>query len=657
MNKRELLKLPCTAPKWMIEKAETYIKDTFLLRRKFGCISTYEVYKTKELLGGDAVPTFIIFRTKNDWINYSPKEERWTKTKFENATIEARENGRVCWNVYYTVAQYKILKNLRKWQNKIGEKRLKARRRKEREKIEGIMRKVPELPPDFDDFIENDLMKQANYIIYNRKENKAYCTKCKVNYTLEELEIKNNTKTTHMGDYQCCPYCNNWLKQLSNGISRRGKDFIYGTEVMQLYENGVVVREFTVYRDFKRNDTGEKGVDMKTGYYEIHRYIVTPKGAWQYEYAYTEDNGRRVWTDRTGKNFKIIGREDGKYYTKNVKEIIENSGLHYEGLGELLQAQMDKQTYAAGLERPLYRLSKKPYIEQLVKGGLSEIASLELKDAYNIRYTVNTKETKLTKMLGINKAELKILREQKHQSIALEVIQEYHEANRVATRELIEAVAAACVKGEIHIRDVRKLIKKDVRERKVLAYVKEQRICITDFIDHLDLMEKLEIPWKKTNIYPKDFEKIHQDEIEEELLRDENKISNKTNTEFQKTYARWKKIIKEQKVVTTDGRYQCILPKSAVDIKIEGRCQHHCVGGYTDRATRGETLIFYIREHKEQRLYTAEYKNGRLIQVRARYNANPTPEARNLAEQFAKGLAAAEEKEAKKNKKQAEIAV
>ncbi len=170
-------------------------------------------------------------------------------------------------------------------------------------------------------------------------------------------------------------------------------------------------------------------------------------------------------------------------------------------------------------------------------------------------------------------------------------------------------------------------------------------------------MEKLGIPRKKNNIYPKDFEKFHQDEIEEELLREGNKISNKTNAEFQKTYARWKKIIKKQKVTTTDGRYQCILPESAVDIKIEGRCQHHCVGGYVDAAARGATLIFYIREQKEQRLYTAEYKNGELIQVRARYNANPTLEARKLAEQFARELAAAEEKEAKKNKKQMAKAV
>ncbi len=469
MNKRELLKLPCTAPKWMIEKAETYTKDTFLLRRKFGSVSTYEIYLKRELLAGDTVPTFIIFRTKNDWINYSPKEGRWTKAKFENATIEVRESGRVYWSVFYTVGQYKILRNLRRWQNKIGEKRLKERRRKEREKIDGIMRKVPELPPDFDNFIENDLMKQANYIIYNRKENKAYCTKCKVNYTLEELEIKNNTKTTHMGDYQCCPYCNNWLKQLSNGMSRTRKGFTYGTEVMQNYENGVVVREFTVYRDFVRNDT-----DMKTEYYEIHRYIFTPKGARQYEYVYTDEAERRVWVDRTDKNFKIIGREDGKYYPQSVKEIIEKSGLYYEGLGELLQAQVDKRTYATGLERPLDRLSRKPYIEQLVKSGLHEIASLELENAHNTRYTVNVKETKLTKMLGINKAELKILREQKNQGTTLEVMQEYHDNNRVPTQELIETVVTACTKREINIRDIGMLIEKGVGEQKVLAYVKEQ---------------------------------------------------------------------------------------------------------------------------------------------------------------------------------------
>ncbi|MBQ2801707.1 MAG: PcfJ domain-containing protein [Lachnospiraceae bacterium] len=656
MDKRELIKLPCTAPDWMIEKAQEYTKDTFLLRRKFGRISTYEIYQKRELLAGDTAPTFIIFRTKNDWINYTPKKECWTKAKFENAVIEVSENGRVHWSVYYAVDQYKILKNLKRWQNKIGEKRLKERRRKEREKIDEIMRKVPELPEDFDNFIENDLMKQANYIIYNRKDNKAYCTRCESDYTLDELEVKNNTKTTHMGDYQHCPYCRNWMKQISYGMSRVGKGFIYGTEIMQPYEKGVIVREFVVHRDFEKDNTGQKSSRMKTEYYEIHRYIVTPEAARQYEYEYTDGNGKRVWADRTNANFKIIGRDTGKFYTQDVKEIIEKSGLHYEGLGELLQNQIDKNTYATGMERPLCRLLEKPYIEQLVKSGLNQLASTELEKDYH-RYALNAKETKLTKLLGINKEELRILREQKNQEITLEIMQEYHSNNKVATQEMIEAVVTAWSKREIHIEDIEKLIKKEVREQKVLAYVKEQGIRITDFIDHLDLMEKLEIPKKKTNIYPKDFVKFHQDEIEEELLRDGSKISNETNTEFQKTYARWKKIIKKQKVTTTDGRYQCILPESAVDIKIEGRCQHHCVGGYTDRAARGETLIFYIRERKEQRLYTAEYKKGELIQVRARYNADPTPEAKKLAQQFAKELAVAEEKEAKKDKKQMAEAV
>lgn len=649
MNKRRLKELPCTAPVWMLKKAKTTEKVTFLLRRKFQDIQTYELYLTGKLQKGDDIPEFIVFRDKHNWINYSPKEERWTYAVFENARVQMEVNQRIFYGTYNT-DQYTILKNLRSWQSKILRKRYVKKKQNERERTEILMNQVPELPEDFEDFIENNLMKNANYIVYNRKKNEAYCTRCKKEYTLDELEIINSHEAKHMADYLRCPKCGIWVKQISHGMSRNKKGFVYGTEVAQLYGSGIIVREFTAYRNFGCEQS-EKPRDMNTGFYEIHRFVITPQWAKKFEKIAGE------WRDRTNKSFLTLGMESGKYYTEDIREIVEVSGLNYEGLGELVQEELDKQRYSRGIEHILYRVHERKHIEQMLKAGLKQLAQLELESNYN-GYTVDVKATKLTKILGINKGELRILREQENQVLALKIMQMYHRNKRTVSRELIERVCSSERKrGEISIWDIEKLLDKNVTEEKALRYIELQNTSLSDFIDHLEMLEKLGIPRKKCNIYPSNFKEVHQEEIEEDILKNEEGISDETNEQFNKTYKNWKRLIRKYKITVHSGEYSCLLPASPLDIKIEGRCQHHCVGRYVDKATEGKSLIFYIRIAKEQRLYTAEYREGKLMQVRARYNGEPEKAARELAEQFAKELAAAERMEAEKNKKQmAEIA-
>lgn len=646
MNKKELQKLPCTAPDWMLKKAAKYQKKTFLLRRKFGDITTYEIYYTRELKAGNTIPDFIVFKEKHDWINYSPKDGRWTKAKFENTTIvEEDEYGRVHYSAWY-IPQYRILRNLRQWQNKIGEKRYRERIRKKNERIQNIMSLVPELPEDFMDFVENDLMKDANYIIYNRKENQAYCTRCQGRYTVDKLEGRNGTKAQHMKEFQFCPACNTWLKQLSSGVSRNGKGFKRGCEIMQPYSSGAIVREFTVYRDFEHDFVGTAGEKMITKVRELHRFIAIPGSLRKYETINGAD-----WSDRTNNNFLTYGCADGKNYNKEFGWL-DNTELGWEGFGEIMQMIVEKQIYKEGMERPLRKLVEKPYVEQMDKGDLRELAIKELQDGY-CDYRIKEDETALVKILCINKEQLRVLRRQKNKGEALNVIQTLNGLGVSVNEEALELLA----KMAPGTTQLEKLIGYKLNIKKVIRYIEEQKTDLSDFLDHIDLMKKLGTPLKKSNMYPKEFWKVHQEEIEEDILRN-GTVSEKTNKEFLKTYTKWKKIIKKHKVITQSENYQIFFPESAADIKAEGRLQQHCVGNYIDGAAKGRNLIFYVRVEEGKRLYTAEYTKRKLIQIRAKSNAKATPEAEKLAKQFAKELAEAEakEEEVKKNKKK-QIAV
>lgn len=628
MNKKELLTLRCTAPEWMQRKAAEYQGDTFLLRRKFGEIRTYEFYFAKDVKNGDHIPELIIFRKKNDWINYHPKEERWTIGKFENISMPMVKDNRGYHATYWVVDQYKILRNLRKWQDKIGERRLRLRKRKEREKVEKIMSKVPDLPEDFMNFIENDLMLNANYIIYSRKENKAYCTKCNEEYSVDLLEMRNVEKTGHLKNHQCCPACGVWVKQISAGMSKNKKGFRQGCEIMQPYGSGAIVREFEVLRDFENQN-------MVTRVHEIHRYIALPGSLRKYE------KEGKIWKDKTITNFRYYGPSEGKNYSEEIAWI-EQTEIGWTGLGKMAEKIVKSQIYREGMERVLKKIMEKPYVEQLAKGGLKEIAVRELKEGYS-PYSLEEEATALTKLLKINKEQLRLLRKQKKQSEALELIQNANSAGIIINEEILENM----LKQKISSYRMKKLADTKLKTEKVLRYIAVQNVDLGDFLDHMDMMKKLNIPHKKSNIYPKEFDKFHQEEIEEDILK-HNKISKETNEKFRETYKNWERLIKEHKITVKSENYQIVFPNNAADIKAEGRIQHHCVGGYMERAAKGQCLIFYVRSLPEQRLYTAEYTGRKLIQIRAKYNKDPEKEARALAEQFTKELAEAEAKEESK---------
>ena len=76
------------------------------------------------------------------------------------------------------------------------------------------------------------------------------------------------------------------------------------------------------------------------------------------------------------------------------------------------------------------------------------------------------------------------------------------------------------------------------------------------------------------------------------------------------------------------GKYMIIAPKTPKDMIDEGQMQSNCVASYIDRVANGYTMIFFMRLRKdpERSLVTIEVRDGRLVQVKARFNKAPTAE-------------------------------
>ena len=76
------------------------------------------------------------------------------------------------------------------------------------------------------------------------------------------------------------------------------------------------------------------------------------------------------------------------------------------------------------------------------------------------------------------------------------------------------------------------------------------------------------------------------------------------------------------------GKYLFIAPKTPRDLIEEGQGMSNCVASYIERVAAGETMIFFMRLKKDpdRSLVTIEVRDGRLQQVKGRFNKRPTDE-------------------------------
>ena len=206
MKLKELSKLPkITAPKSFVEKAG---KDTPRMIKKYGSTEyRYEtreyakcriygdiikvaLFYTKNLRLGATMPAYEIFidYKNEDFITYDYSANRWS-----NATIEKLDTSFYWWSEakekkYMSAKERALLKinlkieeddscvdyyGIRKFQQRVRERQLLARHKKDTDKWDKAMNKVADLPKDWDRFVAKTVIKdQYIFYEYSRKDEK-----------------------------------------------------------------------------------------------------------------------------------------------------------------------------------------------------------------------------------------------------------------------------------------------------------------------------------------------------------------------------------------------------------------------------------------------------------------------------------------------------
>lgn len=179
-----------------------------------------------------------------------------------------------------------------------------------------------------------------------------------------------------------------------------------------------------------------------------------------------------------------------------------------------------------------------------------------------------------------------------------------------------------------------KHIPKGVGINKFQNWVIKNHIDFNEYLDYLTMLREMGIePEGDAMLVPKDFSAMHNHTvglynqfIEEKRKLEDQKKRKQLEAEFK---------LREGMDKTIHG-YAFHVPRKVAELIYEGKKLHHCVSSYTDKHFKGSTLIVFIRLSNQPKkpLYTLEVKQGRIVQLRGKYNQDVPDEVWHIAKEW-----------------------
>ena len=267
-------------------------------------------------------------------------------------------------------------------------------------------------------------------------------------------------------------------------------------------------------------------------------------------------------------------------------------------------------------------VDRKNLYEKLCKAGLTELAKDDFdmwgKNYYARKMCINpiSNKTSLKGMLGINKNQLKLLRE--NQTIkAYQLIKIIPNINQ----ELIDL----CLRSKVNDDVINQIINYRLSLEKTLKYFIKTGCNHNEWIHYVSMLIKLRYKLDKSNLYPKDFRKS-DNRVSNEYMRNLDIIKQNEDIFHNNLIKNISIGLHNNKelckfFIGSDG-LQVLIPETVDELRREGKALHNCLGTYVDRYAEGKTLIFFVRRIEDPTApYIAmEYCHGRVVQCRYNYN-------------------------------------
>lgn len=470
------------------------------------------------------------------------------------------------------------------------------------------------LPEGLVEFVRNEIIPADNTLVYQKGNVRGRCFVCgeKVTANLHQKFLQ------HCRTY--CPSCGADVVCVLNSSNAYRVESLGNVMIMQKGTDGQTVffRQFRIERDMT-----VQWNDIKKYLRETVRYAIRGQkvAKWQHEgksnfFSHTERYELSQW--ERWQDTKIY---DGGYFfcPAGAVEAVSGTLMQYADLQGYLQSEIRYKNPMIFLQ---YH-AKYPVFEFLWKAGYRKLMQEKINGTFQTHKNVIRWQRKVLK--DCFKFPMHFLKAKSPQDWTLEDI------NRV--NFLYEKMGERA-----SLKDIQTVLESDVgmesygaalpytTPAKALRYIERQfaqkngywegyrkQDVAQEYRDYIEECEKLHLDLTdKEVLFPKNLRTAHE--------RTMVQVAFEQNKEKMEAFS---KVVKKLQKFSWEKDGLCIRPAAHwVELKLEGKVLHHCVGGYADRMAEGKTAIFLIRrtDAPEEPFYTLELKDKKIIQCRGDHN-------------------------------------
>lgn len=567
---------------------------------------TYEIYCNPE--GNEYITRYLENGEEKGWLTamVGNLEENWNRCASWYEVSQYPEMEKRIWQNpegKKTIQRFLKTKEtglygLKKWQQKIKDKKTEEKEAREQAHWDADMELIPPIMPSFSRWMQREAAGEY-FIIYERKEKEpdvGWCSGCQRFVPVQ--------KTRHNKKGRCV--CGRDVTYKAAGKIKTLSVSWYSGECIQKINGGIVVREFDQYQYYRDADYTKPHIIQREN---IRTMIMDDGTVKRYWYGNYKNKKQRFILDKDyvpiyGTFYSNLTK---KLYKRNLKDLKKTA---------LKNSTVDLwETLPVSVTRYLAIERENPAIEKLVRIGMFKLAEGLMKRNGD-KDLLRKDESELAKILKIDNARLKRLRAING---GIEHLQWYQKEKFIDTiwpDALIKDFGdAGFNSSEFHFLDL------PLSYVKIWNYLKRQQAITGEtlfqikntWMDYLYMAEKAKMDVKNERIWkPKDLQTAHNEVV---LLLQKGEMEK----EAEKLEKKWPKVNgnlpKLKKFEYADKDFAVLAPENILDIVKEGRILKHCVHTcdfYFDRIQRDETYLFFLRRagHMDVPWYTLEVEAG-----------------------------------------------
>lgn len=594
-----------------------------------------ELYRREDIRMIDEEPVYRIFlsNTENAYATFHTKERKWRKAKIANLEINNYRPGTYYKNriwisnedsevikTYLGIQGANVFGIINDWQGA-------TMHRKEIQKIDCIMCQITETPADLKEWITKDAFWNEQYLFYNAKEEKAYCTACKKIIQTKMKSLHNHQVT--------CPECGRKVIAKSWNKQKTIQDY-QEVILLQKIPEGIIARKFRCKKLLKQKDSPLEFLKEwreQVRIYERTRALYNMK-LWEIR-AYQYDNFKQLGKLRWCNSSYVNAINSGVIYPGNIEKIRKGTKLEGIPLEMMLESEKGERIDIGRF------FNADELIGYLIRAGLTRLTMDTITGTVR---NIERKGKDAQEALGINKGRLNRLQKINGGRNALSWLQYEQETGNKIRQETLIRLEQADI-SRYHIAEI---LQYGVTPERALNYIEKQpqkrNEVLTEWKDYLRMAKDEGYDTTDDIVrMPRDLKTRHDELVEiEDKRKDEKRLK-----EYKRLDRQIRKRLQEAKRYFWENETYMIIPAAKCEeLMVEGRTLHHCVGRndyYMKKMAEGISWILFLRKKEDLKkpYYTVEIdmKEDRILQYYSEFNRQPDEQViANVLDKFRKDV-------------------